>query len=521
MISHWNLQECIPPNGSTTGIARVSFEKPDGEVPGPAVVKITTDGHVTFQIQIENWSIPPEYHGFLLPFLEGETPGPGDNGKSVFVYRGTQRITKVEVDTAEGMFRANRALIGNTHFQWPCNQNTSITVVPNDLQFIRSAGKTPQIWCIPLFGALSQFEGAETTCSVADHVPYISFSADGASCGLEVLRALGDSPASYTAVAFGVIGDRPTNTVSEVQELLPSGLFTALSFADGSDIRGPWIDLRSFDGCLQRRFHLRMGMNQQEDGFPAFTRFDTARAGSGLAAFLDCYFSQTLEQRLSLIPPLSLIRAGTPGGATVDESIADLVKALDALCKTHRLTHQRLIARLDPQNAAAVEEILDQAREALKGLRKQAQMDQQLDQLAVFDKIMSRQANVALEDRDFGLAMADLMEKFDLLDADVMNTYYRNATSDLTWEGLLSYVRDQVIHSAAIPVKESGGLLAWFEFARHLHDICKRVVLRQIGYTGTYAATNVLYTGQYEVDGVKASMTEKQLGYSSPPIPLH
>src|SRR5260370_744155 len=282
MISHWNLQECIPPNGSTTGIARVSFENPDGEVPGPAVVKITTDGHVTFQIQIENWSIPPEYHGFLLPFLEGETPGPGDNGKSVLVYRGTKRITKVEVDRAEGMFRANRALIGNTHFQWPCNQNTSITVVPNDLQFIRSAGKTAQIWCIPLFGALSQFEGAETACSVADHVPYISFSADGASCGLEVLRALGANPASHTAVAFGVIGATPTNTVSEVQGLLRSGVFPALTFAASTDMRGARIDLRSFVGCLQHRFPLRMRMNKQEDGFSSFIKFDaeTDVAGS-------------------------------------------------------------------------------------------------------------------------------------------------------------------------------------------------------------------------------------------------
>jgi len=91
---------------------------------------------------------------------------------------------------------------------------------------------------------------------------------------------------------------------------------------------------------------------------------------------------------------------------------------------------------------------------------------------------------------------------------------------NLTWEGLLSLVRGQVIHSAAIPVNESGSLLAWFEFARHLHDICKRVVFRQIGYAGTYAATNVLYTGQYEVDRVKASMTEKRLGYTNPPVPL-
>jgi len=146
-------------------------------------------------------------------------------------------------------------------------------------------------------------------------------------------------------------------------------------------------------------------------------------------------------------------------------------------------------------------------------------VNQQLDQLAVLDKIISRQANVALEERDFGFAVADLLNKFGLLDGAVMNAHYLTAKNDITWEGLLSFVRGQVIHSAAIPVRDSGGLLAWFEFARHLHDICKRIILRQIGYTGTYAASNVLYPGQYETDRIKATMTARDLGYTTLPIP--
>src|SRR5580704_3503190 len=520
MISHWNLQEGITPNGAATGFARVSFEKPHGEVSGPTTIKITSDGHVTLQIQIEDYSIPLEHHGFLLPFLQGQIPEPGDNGKTVFVDRGTQKITKVEVDTPEGQFRASRALISDVHFEWPGDQHTLITIVPNDLEFVPPAGRVPQLWCIPLFGNLNQYAGAETACSVNDRRPYISFNADGAPCGLVILRTTKDGPDSYAAVAFGEICGRPASTVTEIQDLLPTGLISALSFAAGSDSRAAWADLRTFDGSLQKRFHIRMGMNQQRDGSPALTGINTARPGSGLASFLDCYFSQSPEQLLSLIPPLNLIRKATPGGATVDESIADLVKALDAICKTHGLTHQRLITRLNPPNAVVVEEILDQAREALTGLRRQNQIAQQVDQLSVLDKIISRQANVGLDDRDFGLAVEDLMRKFGLLDGEVMNAYYRKAATDFTWEGLLSFVRGQVIHSAAIPVKKNGDLLAWFEFARHLHDICKRVVLREIGYAGSYAATNVLYTGQYEVDRVKGSMTEKQLGYTNPPLPV-
>jgi hypothetical protein len=87
-----------------------------------------------------------------------------------------------------------------------------------------------------------------------------------------------------------------------------------------------------------------------------------------------------------------------------------------------------------------------------------------------------------------------------------------------TWEGLLSAVRGRVVHSGAIGIQKTGRLLSWFEFARHLHDISKRVMLREIGYKGTYAASNVLYTGQYELDRVKQTTTTTELGYTTPPV---
>jgi hypothetical protein len=76
-----------------------------------------------------------------------------------------------------------------------------------------------------------------------------------------------------------------------------------------------------------------------------------------------------------------------------------------------------------------------------------------------------------------------------------------------------------VIHSAAIPMRSSGGLLVWFEFARHLHDICKRIILKQSEYCGTYAASNVIFGGKYQLDRVKADSTPRQLGCTVPPAP--
>jgi hypothetical protein len=264
-----------------------------------------------------------------------------------------------------------------------------------------------------------------------------------------------------------------------------------------------------------------VGGNRREDGFPAFRGFDTARPGSGIGAFLNCFFGLSKEDRTSLLVPLNLTRSGTPGSATLDENITALIKALDGMCKRHGLDRRNLGAGLDPQKSAEVRQILAKAREDLKRLRRQCKIELKQDQLAILDRIISRQANVASDDLDFGIALADLLRKFGLSDAQAMNCYYSQLSDpDVTWEGLLSSARGEVIHAGAIRVQHRGALVSWFEFARHLHDICKRIILREVGYTGTYAASNVMYHGQYEIDRVSQSTTVSELGYTAPPTAI-
>jgi hypothetical protein len=48
---------------------------------------------------------------------------------------------------------------------------------------------------------------------------------------------------------------------------------------------------------------------------------------------------------------------------TIDESIADLVKALDATCRRHGLGRENLIRKLDAVNSNAVECVTKEARD--------------------------------------------------------------------------------------------------------------------------------------------------------------
>lgn len=518
--SRWDLEELIPEDGIFTGSASVVFTAPDGEIAGPGTLTLLPDGHSTLRIDIERYAIPPEYHHFLMPFVRGEAPEPvGDRG-TTFRDRGTQKIKSVHFETPYGVFRATRALISKSQFGLFEESKSWIELVGNDLEFVAGDIASEQMWCMPLFGNLSEFRGSETLCSIADHVPFVAFVADGKACGVQILTP-GESPyCGYSGIVFGEIGSKPSGSGDEARQLVPWGLIPAISFATGCDIRAPWVELRGTDGRLIRRLHFRAGGNHQEEGFPAFSRYDSARGGSGIGGFLNCFFALPEDRRARLIAPMNLTRSGTPGSATVDESIADLVKALDAICKSHGLARQHLMSNLDAQNALAVQQMLESAREGLKGIRKQCSTNQKTDQLAVLDRIISRQANVASDDLDFGVAVMHLLRRFDLNDSEVMNVHYSRLGGAMTWEGLLSAVRGEVIHSGAIRVRQTGGLQAWFEFARHLHDICKRIILRDIRYSGTYAPSNVRWEGQYELDRIRQTSTVADLGYTAPPVSI-
>jgi hypothetical protein len=92
MVTNWNLRQLIPEDGVSLGSARVIFEAPDGEISGPVTIRVMPEGQVTFAIDVEQYSIPPEYRNYLPPFLDGMTPEPGQNGKPYFVDRSTQKI---------------------------------------------------------------------------------------------------------------------------------------------------------------------------------------------------------------------------------------------------------------------------------------------------------------------------------------------------------------------------------------------------------------------------------------------
>ena len=74
-------------------------------------------------------------------------------------------------------------------------------------------------------------------------------------------------------------------------------------------------------------------------------------------------------------------------------------------------------------------------------------------ELAALDQIASRVLSAEQEDKPFGIAVAQLLKAFWLLDAQILEHYYRGNL--LGWGTILSHCRGDVIHHGYLHILEA------------------------------------------------------------------
>jgi hypothetical protein len=207
---------------------------------------------------------------------------------------------------------------------------------------------------------------------------------------------------------------------------------------------------------------------------------------------------------------MTLVRSGSPGGRPIEDSLADLVRALDSLVRYFGLAQQNLLNLLKGELRERVRHIIEDASAQIKQLRVSAVEDSLI--ISVLDRINGRVANVATTDVNFGVSLRMLTEKHSLNDFTVLGQH--SSAAGFGYEGLLSFMRGQVVHEGHLNIETRPQLRAWFDFAQHLHDLGKRMILRAMSYTGTYQPSNARFLGPRDLDWVKSEMTIEQLGFS-------
>ena len=513
-------------DGTYSGPCTVILEDPTGKITGQASVRVAAKTRCEAEISINEFQAPPEYNNNLLAFLNASLPK--REGERVVVSIPAtghdRRISSLTVETESGIFTATSGILINAGFCGLGN-NKTISLVLNDLELSRHSDAIAKYWLMPLNGPFAQYHRAR---SVPPHVlaqngeSYIPFSVDGRACGLQIFRkdkSLKHPLATYDAIAFGEIS-MSADTLEGIWAALPSGLQNALSFSIGADVTAPWIEARGEDGHLVRRFFHRVGRRATEDGFGSFSPVNECRPDSGIGPFLNAFYSIPTERRDSLLVPLNLIRSGAPGSSNIDDSITDLIKALDNICKTHGLTSQDLFNRLDKDNQERVVTVLDEARHNLLTIRSDNASTGRQEQADILNIMVSKVASATTRSRDFGIAVKDLLKSLRLHDAEVLDRYYQGlGQQGVSWAGVLSAARGEVIHNGFLQIKDRRALRSWFDFARHLDDLCKRIILREVDYHGCYQASTNPWAGEYSVDRVMPTMEVKDLGFSD--VPTH
>jgi hypothetical protein len=513
-------------DGTYKGPSTVVFEDPTGSITGQASLRVGPETRAEAEISIDNVQIPPEYNDNLVAFLnaslakrEGErvvVPIPASGHD--------RRISSLTVDTETGIFTATSGILINPGF-WGLSDSETISIVLNDLVLSQRTDAIAKYWLMPLNGPFAEYyrqRSAPPHVLAQNGESYIPFSVDGRACGLQIFgkeKSRKHTLATYDAIAFGEIS-MSADTLEGIWAALPDGLQNALSFSIGADVTAPWIEVRGEDGQLIHRFFHRVGRRSTEGGFGAFSPVNECRTDSGVGPFLNAFYSISTERRDSLLVPLNLIRSGAPGSSNIDDSITDLIKALDSICKTHGLTSQDLFNRLEKDNQQRVVTLLDEARRNLLTIRSDNASTGRQEQADVLNIIVSKVASATTRSRDFGIAVKDLLKSLRLHDAEVLDNYYQGlGQQGASWAGILSAARGEVIHNGFLRIKDRRALRSWFDFARHLDDLCKRIILREVDYHGCYQASTNPWRGEYSVDRVLPTTTVKDLGFSD--VPTH
>lgn len=149
-------------------------------------------------------------------------------------------------------------------------------------------------------------------------------------------------------------------------------------------------------------------------------------------------------------------------------------------------------------------------------IRSQSRVLLDANQRNVLERIASRIANADNTDRDFGLAVVDLLRLFDFPDATVMDSFYQQnrRTDGRSWWSVLSHYRGIVMHSSYFDFER--GIYNFQDVAAiraHLQDILMRIVLKMLCYDGTYQKAVPGTKGRYPLNWVYPNIKGEELGY--------
>ena len=481
------------------------FEEPFVEFHGPASVRPDENGRPVVEMIVER-SNPPVQSQLDLTRIEFGLQPAQAGQKLIRFGGGSQNMVRATVRGAQGVFQSGPDW--SYTFSWPPGEALTLRINPSKSEFVAAPAASETLIVLPLSAFVSEFPACSP--AIRDHPlnlaiglsshpnGCIPFEVGGQQAFIQQLPDRADIVEGMRLTAVAVLPMVDPAMVDPWGWFLTTFL-RLLELAAGSEINTLWIELRDENGRLARRLHIPTGhLLDLKDGYGAIRKALHWSAGEYLTAALS---SPLAREPFFSIALRHCVRAGLPG-LTLDDQLDHLVRALECLTARYGFSKLDLLDGFDPQLKIRIGTILNDARvEIDKLVTTVADAGHRVK----ITRIAGRAQSAAQTDRSFGLAVENLTRHFGLRDAEVLGPYYvRHPGPGRDWVGTLSYYRGAVLHEGFVdidsPAAAVGEVLG---FVLHLHDLLVRLLLKIVGYRGTYQPRLIRATAAENADWFK------------------
>lgn len=323
----------------------------------------------------------------------------------------------------------------------------------------------------------------------------------------------GDRNPRVTAVMVGATGGHAT-TWDDLRAWFPFDFLNLLGFASGSRVGAPWIEFLDAEGRLARRMHVELGTNLYQCG-QGFLN-DVIHRG-GLGCLVTCAAKSPEFQKTYLRVAMNHLLLGIRNSQALEDKISHFTRALEALAEEYGLGTQYLLEAADDALRSRVKDVLKSASAQVSSIAREQEAAGRMDLASSLRKVAERTvANPANKERDFGLTVLSLLDRFGLHDAAVADAYLKsNPRPDgMKWHQVLSSYRGLSQHGGSFRFSEGEhSAVEVFRLTSHLADIAARIILKQLGYDGEYQHATAKWTEGKTADWVTPTTPPIELGY--------
>ena len=488
------------------GLGRAEFSDPPGIIEGQAKVKFDEFGQSTIELLVERF-LPEQQHPLdLFGFLNGLNP----SSRHGFIGGYVNPCTRFSVSTPEGVFSATNSIFvlnfPDRHSREGIGERLEFDIPDSQFDFEGTGQAT--YWVLPLLNFVSEmiYIGTDLDQHLLRIYPPTALPADLSdeerfyafrianqknyvipfdfNGGLGFIERLPDYDERMSRLKAGkerniitaiMVGEVETNSIdlTEINKWFPFDFLILLGLVSPSEVGYPWIEFRNAEGHLVRRIHVWHSNAPFSYGHVTINENIHRATGHLLTRAIN---SGALGKRYIQITIEQLIRAGRRN-LTID-TIAHVFRALEALVDEYKLGTQNLHQELDAAQRAAVKEALNSAAERIKALAVTAGDEGKHRQKEILVTVAERTKSTPTgKSRDFGIAVIDLMSRFGLPDAQIIDKHYsENPRPDgWSWAQVISNYRALAIHTGYFSVDEGKHDIADIRrIALHMYDVVVR-----------------------------------------------